>query len=71
MYKTFVQLYGGIEAVNIRMMYNSEKQYIDDPETNPRLLLAIVLAYAIVITVFLAAVGIIYGSSQLNYKLDL
>jgi len=35
------------------------------------LLLAIVLAYAIVITVFLASVGIIYGFSQLNYKLDL
>ncbi|MDX9772771.1 MAG: hypothetical protein RBT02_05030 [Bacteroidales bacterium] len=53
------------------MMYNSEKQYIDDPEANPRLLLAIVLAYAIVITVFLAAVGIIYGFSQVNYKFDL
>jgi hypothetical protein len=53
------------------MMYKSEKYYIEDPETSSKLVLAIMLAYGIVITVLMAVVGLIYGFSQMIGKLDL
>jgi hypothetical protein len=52
-------------------MHKRELQLMDDPEANSKLSFAILLAYGIVITGFLAIVGIIYGFSQMIEKLDL
>jgi len=48
-----------------------EKQYIEDPDTDSKLSLAILVAYGILITVFLGLVGVIYGFSQIIDKLNL
>ncbi|MHC1732835.1 MAG: hypothetical protein AB9888_12520 [Bacteroidales bacterium] len=46
-------------------MHKRDLQLIEDPDTNSRLSLAILLAYGIVITGFLAFVGVIYVFSQM------
>lgn len=46
-------------------MHKRDQQVIEDPDTNSRLSLAILLAYGIVITGFLAFVGVIYVFSQM------
>ncbi len=46
-------------------------QLVEDPDTNAKLSFAILLAYGIVITGFLAVVGLIYGFSQMVNKLAL
>jgi hypothetical protein len=45
-------------------MHKKDLQLTEDPDTNSRLSLAILLAYGIVITGFLAIVGIIYACSH-------
>jgi len=47
------------------------KQYIKDPETDSKLSMAILVAYGILITVFLGLVGVIYGFSQMIDKLNI
>lgn len=60
-----------IKAINIRSMHKRDIQLMDDPEERSKLSFAILLAYGIVITGFLAVVGIIYGFSQMIEKLNL
>lgn len=53
------------ETLNFPLMHKRDLQLIEDPDTNSRLSLAILLAYGIVITGFLAFVGVIYVFSQM------
>jgi len=53
------------------MLNKMEKQYFEDPDANSKLSLAILVAYGILITVFLVLVGVIYGFSQMIEKLNL
>lgn len=46
-------------------------QFVEDPDANSKLSFAILLAYGIVITGFLAIVGVIYGFSQMINKFSL
>jgi hypothetical protein len=52
-------------------MYKQKSQIIEDPQTNSKLTLAILLGYGIVMTGFLAVVGIIYVFSQMIDKYGL
>jgi hypothetical protein len=49
-----------------------QKKYIqlmEDPDANAKLSFAILLGYGIVVTGFLAIIGLIYGFSQMINKL--
>ncbi|MDF1559656.1 MAG: hypothetical protein P1P83_05555 [Bacteroidales bacterium] len=53
------------------MMNKMGKQYIEDPDTDSKLSLAILMAYGILITVFPGLIGVIYGFSQMIDKLNM
>lgn len=60
--------------ITIKIRDMIQKKYIqleEDPDTNAKLSFAILLAYGIVVTGFLAIVGLIYGFSQMINKLAL
>ncbi len=52
-------------------MHKRDIQLMEDPDANSKLSLAILLAYGIVITGFLALVGVIYVFSQMINKYGL
>jgi Tfp pilus assembly protein PilN len=52
-------------------MHKNDVTFIEDPNTNSKLTLSILLAYGIVMTGFLAVVGIIYLFSQMINKYSL
>ena len=66
-----IVIWESIKQLIIRYMHKRDIQLMDDPEANSKLSFAILLAYGIVITGFLAIVGIIYGFSQMIEKLNL
>lgn len=49
-------------------MHKRDIQLTEDPDTNSKLSLAILLAYGIVLTGFLAFIGVIYVFSQMISK---
>lgn len=52
-------------------MHKRDIQLMEDPDANSKLSLAILLAYGIVITGFLAIVGLIYMFSHMVTKLGI
>jgi len=57
-----------VKTISISQMHKSDDLFMNDPDTRSKLTLAILLAYGIVMTGFLAIVGIIYLFSQMTDK---